>query len=125
MTLNWEELLPLAIAVIMLIVKTIQGGKYKKYLDAALALNRTVYSAVEEAKATDVKKLVTEAVIASTNIKLVELNTIILPVVDSVKAKDAPPLKRFWRRLLSGQNLAGVALRVAAQGAIKKHLEDK
>lgn len=122
--MDWEALLPLIVAIIMLVMKTIQGGKYKKYLDAAIELNRTVYSAVEEAKASSVKDLVKEALVNKEG-KIVEINKMLMPVIDSEKAGDAPPIKRFWRRLLAGQNLAGVAVRVAANSAIKKHLNDR
>jgi len=121
--MQWEWIVPLVIAVLTAIVKTVQGGKYKKYLDAAVNLNRIVYSATEEANAKGVKILIAEGVEMAKSGEIKEINDLIHPLVDADKAATVPPIKRFWRRFLAGKNPAGVVARIAMKNALAQSLE--
>jgi len=118
----WAWVVPLVIAVAMAVLKHIQGGKYKKYLDAALQLNRIVYSATEEAGAKEVKDLVRDAVERAASGQISEINDLLVPLVDPKKGESVAPIKRFWRRFLAGENPAGVVARVALNNALAKSL---
>ena len=120
----WAWVVPLVVAVAMAVLKHIQGGKYKRYLDAAINLNRIVYSATEEAEAKNVKDLVREAVEKAASGEIREINDLIHPLVDPKKAGSVPPIKRFWRRFLAGKNLPGVVARVAVNNALAKSLDE-
>jgi hypothetical protein len=129
--LPYGWILPLVVAVVIAVVKHVQGGRYYKYLQASFDLNRIVYSAIEEAKATDVKTLVSSAVLESgvtdrlkSGSIVQEINDTLVPAVDPKKAQDAPAIVRFWRRFLAGKNLPGVAARVAANAVIQKHIKE-
>lgn len=118
----WAWVVPLVIAVAMAILKHVQGGKYRKYLDAALQLNRIVYSAAEEAGAKEVKDLVKDAIEKAASGEISEINNLLVPLVDAKKAEAAPPIIRFWRRFLAGKNPAGVVARIAMKNALAKTL---
>jgi len=102
----------------------VQGWEVQASRNDALAVSRVTYSAIEEANNKDVKVLVAEALneMGKANPGMLEINNVMTSVVDSEKASSVPPLKRFWRRALAGQNLAGIAAKIAAKAAIEEYL---
>jgi hypothetical protein len=123
--IDWSDIIIGAIAVALYILKKWKGDKV---LQDVLHVARIAYSAIEEAGSKKTKKLIKDAVLnaAAKNQPIVaEVNDLLVTVVDEKKPEAVPPIKRFWRRMLNGQNLAGVAVRMAAKAAISKHLEDR
>ena len=100
-----------------------RAKKLKPALKATIDLLRIVYSAVEESDAKRVKKTTakTLAVTAAKNPVVAVVDEAVRSVVDP--KENIPPIKRFWRRLLKGENLVGVALRIAVKHGISEAAE--
>jgi len=122
----WVVLLVALIPAIIAILERMGKKKAVANLKGAITVGRTVFAAVEDAKATDVKKMVAE-VMADDAISPAakEINKMIHSITDVETAKEAPPIKRFFRRMLSGENMAGVLARIAGRAAITDLIEDR
>lgn len=114
------EVVGLAIVVGSLI----RGKKTKKAIKAAIVLLQTMSSAVEENGASEVKREIAKTVdVMRSEVPLLsEVQDLVLQRVDP--KKHVPPIKRFWRRFLKGENLAGVAARIAGAAAVKRNTEN-
>ncbi len=125
--LDWGTIATAVAGIIMFLLEKYKAGKYKQTRDDALVVSRAAYSAIEEAHSTDVKILVADAVeeIAKTQPGVLEINDVMTSIVDDKKASSVPPLKRWWRRALAGQNAAGVIGRIAMKAAIQELLTRK
>lgn len=125
--LDWGVIATAVAGIIMFILEKYKAGKYKQTRDDALVVSRVTYSAIEEANSKDVKVLVADAIteIGWTQPGVREINDVMTSVVDADKASKVPPLKRWWRRALAGQNAAGVIGRIAMKAAIKELLTRK
>lgn len=87
---------------------------------------RIAFNAIEEAGAGNVKTLVKHAMgeqVATPATK--EAINVLHASADKKAAKKLPRLQRFWRRALSGKNLAGVVARSAAKAAFGDLLENR
>lgn len=129
--IDYSDLITIAAAIILLVLKKWRGDKL---VQDVLHVARVAYSAIEEAGSKNIKTIVGASIKESAEkIPQIEvINDILHTVVDEKRAAAAadpedisvPPIKRFWRRMLSGKNLAGVALRIAGKKAVKDLLED-
>jgi hypothetical protein len=123
----WVVILVAIIPVITTILERSGKKDLMKKLKGAMEVGRTVFAAIEESESVAPKVLVKEAMeAASTSNEAKEINEILHTITDPKRrmAADVPPIKRFWRRMLRGQNLAGVALRIGGQSAIEGLLKD-
>ncbi len=125
--IDWGVIATAVAGIIMFILERYKAGKYKQTRDDALVISRATYSAIEEANSKDVKVLVADAIneIGKTQPGVLEINDVMTSVVDAEKASKVPPLKRWWRRALAGQNSAGVIGRIAMKAAIQELLSRK
>lgn len=118
-------------AVAILILAAL-GNRYRHLFDAALTVARTTYSALESASAAKgpkngtadaAKRLVGRAMDDPDAPALArEINDALVAVVDTKKAENGPPLKRWARRALAGQNLTGIAARTAGRAVVRTFL---
>lgn len=115
----WVILLPAIVAAVVAVLQNMGKKDALKKLKGAIEVGRTVFAAIEECEAVGPKKLVRRAMAdAATSDEAKEINNLLHSVTDFKAAEKIPPIKRFWRRMLRGQNLAGVAARVAMNNAI-------
>lgn len=121
----WVLILPALVAIIIAVLERAGKKDALKKLRGAMEVGRTVFAAIEEAGEKGPKKLVRRAIeAASTSAEAKEIAEVLHAVTDPKRAVDpnVAPLKRFWRRMLRGQNLAGVAAKIAVSGAIQGYL---
>jgi len=115
---NWVEIFAVIISIVLAYSETKKYG-LKKHLNNALIFARGAATAIEIAesgKAKDiVKKIIKENV--GSNPGLVDINTIVMATIDPKPAGDVPAIKRFWRRAIRGQNVAGVLGKIALKAA--------
>lgn len=127
--IDWNSLLqtalPALVAAILWILERLGKKKMIEKLKGAIEVGRVVFAAVEEAEAGDVKKIVANTM---TEPKVTdaakEIQELLHASVSSKKAESVPPIKRFWRRFLAGENLAGVAARMAGKQAVTNWIND-
>lgn len=124
---DWYYVAVTVVAVIGWILDRVKKGKYKNAMDDAVYVSWTAYSAIEEGNNTDAKERIAEVIeaVAVERPGVKEINDVMMAVVDEKKAASVPPIKRFWRRALRGENLAGVLGRIAAKAAIQELLKKK
>ena len=120
--INWA-IVGQVIAGLVAVYLAIKKGKTSRALKAAVGLLQTVYSAVEENGEASGVKAVKREVAKSVEAMgekiplLGEVEAAVMSTVDPKPDKDVPAIKRFWRRFLKGENLAGVAARVVLSKA--------
>ncbi len=125
--LDWVEILTILLAAGLTYAK-VKGYNLKKHLDNAVIYARGAATAIELAQSGDAKTLVKK--IIKQNLAdhpgLIDVNTAVMATIDPKKEGTVPPIKRFWRRAIRGQNVAGVLGKIAmgATGlAIKRKAE--
>ncbi len=123
---NWE-LIVAVIAAAFGVGVSLRNRQWSKAAEALAYLGHIAYSAIDEAHdqtgSEDVKGIKTRVSDAVTKMAgavpaLTEAEGVVMARVDPDPA--VPPVKRFWRRFLAGENFAGVAARVAARAALDK-----
>lgn len=126
--LDWVEILAILLSAALTYAQ-IKKVSLKKHMDAALVYARGAATAIELAQSGDAKDLMKK--IIKQNIpkipEILDVNTAVMATIDPKKEGTVPPIKRFWRRAIRGQNVAGVLGKIAANAAglaIKRRAEN-
>ena len=115
----WLVILVAIIPIITTIMQRMGKQELLDKLKGAIEVGRTVFAAIEETEAAGAKKLIKEVMTGkSISPAGKEINDLLHSVTDVKAAEKAPPIKRFFRRMIAGQNIAGVVLRIGAQNAV-------
>jgi hypothetical protein len=116
--MDWVEILAILLGAGLAYAK-FKGYNLKKHLDNAVIYARGAATAIELAQSGDAKDLVKK--IIKQNLKdhpgLIDVNTAIMATIDPKTEGSVPPLKRFWRRAIRGQNVAGILGKIALNAA--------
>jgi len=116
--ISWVEIFAVLISLALAYAEAKQY-KLKKHLDNALVYARGAATAIELAKSGEAKDIVKKILRQNLNDRpgLMDVNTAIMATIDPKPAGDVPAIKRFWRRAIRGQNVAGVLGKIALQAA--------
>jgi len=129
---DWRVVGEVVVALVTVYI-AIKKGKTTRALKAVVTLAQTAYSAVEEADAdgnetakkikTIVDDTVTDMTAEIPNLR--EVEKVIMTTVDPKEVDGSvPPIKRFWRRFLAGDNAAGVLARIVGRAAVGRAVEE-
>lgn len=121
--LDWVEVLTIILGAAFAYAKT-KNYNLKKHLDAVVVYARGAATAIEVAGSGEAKEIVKKVIKQNVEAipEIVEVNNAIMNTVDP--KSNVPPIKRFWRRAIRGQNVVGLlgkfALSAAKTAAVNK-----
>ncbi len=125
--MDWVEILAILLGAAIAYAK-VKNVNLKKHLDNALIYARGAATAIEIAQAGEAKDIVKK--IVRQNLAkhpgLLDVNTVIMATIDPKKEGTVPPIKKFWRRAIRGQNIVGLLGKIAlgaAGVAVKREAE--